>query len=200
MSDNLMIDLTMKLSKDNPIFKRVLESERPFFALGHVGTHVDIMEGNIIPLDYLNSRGVVFNVEEKRKEEVSSKDVNLDLVKENDFVFFYTGQIERFEYGSQDYFKDYPQLSNELIDQLIDKKIRFIGIDAAGVRRGKEHAPIDRKCARNGVFIIENLCHLGEIKKKFQMTEGFSVTSTWWDQEGMTGLPCKVIVECSTRS
>jgi len=49
---------------------------------------------------------------------------------------FHTGFISKETYGTKDYFTNHPQLSNELIDALLEKNICIIGIDCAGVRRG----------------------------------------------------------------
>ena len=76
---------------------------------------------------------------------------------------FHTGFISKETYGTKDYFTNHPQLSNELIDALLEKNICIIGIDCAGVKRGSEHTPKDQYCADRGVFIIENLCNLEQL-------------------------------------
>lgn len=90
-------------------------------------------------------------------------DIDLDKVGLGMFVAFYAGFIESEEYGTQRYFKEHPRLSNELIESLLEKNISIIGVEFAGVRRGKEHTPKDQYCADRGVFIIENLCNLKAI-------------------------------------
>ena len=79
------------------------------------------------------------------------------------FVAFYTGFIEKTGYGGKAYFTGHPQLSDDLIDALLAKGISIIGVDFAGVRRGKEHTLKDQYCADHGVFIIENLCNLQSV-------------------------------------
>ena len=44
------------------------------------------------------------------------------------------------------------------------KKVSIVGVDFAGVRRGKEHTPMDQYCADHGAFIIENLCKTCDAK------------------------------------
>ncbi len=51
--------------------------------------------------------------------------------------------MKKYPYGCDEYIKRHHQLSMELIDYLITKKVNFIGIDFAGVRRGKEHYSAD---------------------------------------------------------
>lgn len=68
----------------------------------------------------------------------------------------------------------------------------MIGIDFAGVRRGKEHTPKDQYCADRGTFIIENLCNL---KNLAQQTEYFTANTYPMNYADMTGLPCRVVAE-----
>ena len=90
------------------------------------------------------------------------------------------------------YFTEHPQLSNELIEELLKKKVSIIGVDFAGVRRGKELTPMDQHCADCGVFIIENLCNL----KKLLKNDGLFIANTYpMNYANMTGLPCRVVAE-----
>ncbi len=70
----------------------------------------------------------------------------------------------------------------------------MIGIDFAGVRRGKEHTPKDQYCADRGVFIIENLCNLGEALRNEAQVKMTAYTFPVNYAE-MTGLPCRVVLE-----
>ena len=108
------------------------------------------------------------------------------------FVAFYTGFIEKEGYGTKTYFTEHPQLSNELLEALLQKQVSIIGVDFAGVRRGKEHTLMDQHCADQGVFIIENLCNLGNVLKN-----GGSFTAHTYPMNyaEMTGLPCRVVAE-----
>ncbi|MBR0272057.1 MAG: hypothetical protein IJQ68_08755 [Methanobrevibacter sp.] len=94
-------------------------------------------------------------------------------------------------YDTINYFTKHPQLSNELIDKLIEKEISLIGVDFAGVRNGAEHTPKDQYCADNGVFIVENLCNL----KKLLKYDKFVVNTYPMNFSDVTGLPCRVIAE-----
>jgi kynurenine formamidase len=78
-----------------------------------------------------------------------------------------------------------------LIERLLEKHVSIIGIDFAGVRRGKEHTPKDQYCADRGVFIIENLCNLKQILDK---GNGTFIAHTYpLNYAEMTGLPCRVV-------
>lgn len=143
------------------------------------------------PIEYTKRKGIVFDVLKVRDRDICSSDIDLDMVREEMFVGFYTGYIDEVEYGSKLYFTGHPQLSDELIEKLLDKKICVIGIDCAGIRRGKEHTPKDQYCADRGVFIIENLCNLKELAQYDLLT----VNIYPMNYAEVTGLPCRVIAE-----
>lgn len=115
-------------------------------------------------------------------------------IREGMFVAFFTGFIEREGYGSKAYFREHPQLSKALIEELVRRKVSLIGVDFAGVRRGREHTPTDQYCADRGVFIIENLCALGEVAAA--SNDGRFTAHTYpMRYAEMTGLPCRVVAE-----
>lgn len=123
---------------------------------------------------------------------MTSKDVNTTLIQSGDFVVFRTGRIEEHSYGDPQYFENHPQLSKELIDILAEKKIYFIGVDCPGIRQHSEHEQADRFCEQHGIYVIENLKNLNNIP-----VQRFIAYTMWLEDEVMTGLRCRVIVECS---
>ena len=159
--------------------------------VGHLGTHFDVMNKEF-PLEYTRRKGIIFDVSNITERDIEITDIDLSKVKNNMFVAFYTGFIEAEGYGTKRYFSEHPQLSDNLIDALLEKKISMIGIDFAGVRRGKEHTPKDQYCADRGTFIIENLCNL---KTLAQQTEYFTANTYPMNYADMTGLPCRVVAE-----
>lgn len=184
----MFLDLTTKVSRDNPLLTWAKSQNHPRIAMGHVGTHLDTYEKRPIPLTYFKSRGVLFDV--RGISEVKSVDIDLAVVRKADFVLFRTGQIERIAYGDSAYFSDAPQLSHELIEALLDKGIHFIGVDCAGIRHHEEHERADRACEKAGVYVIENLCNLEQVG-----SGNFVVYAMWLEEEALTGLPCRVIAE-----
>ena len=108
--------------------------------VGHLGTHFDVMNKEF-PLEYTKRSAVVFDVSDVGGRDIDITDVDLSMVKKDMFVAFYTGFIEKIGYGGKVYFTEHPQLSDELIDALLDKGVSIIGVDFAGVRRSKEHTP-----------------------------------------------------------
>ena len=57
--------------------------------------------------------------------------IEIDRVLPDMFVAFYSGFIEEEGYGSQRYFREHPQLSVELLDALLEKRVSIIGVDFA---------------------------------------------------------------------
>ena len=184
----MLIDITLKIT---PQMVADSQGNEKKVLAGHFGTHFDVMDKEF-PLEYTKRRGVVFDVSGVSDRDIDIKDVDISLVEKDMFVAFYSGFIEKEGYGGEVYFTEYPQLSNELIDTLLDKDVSIIGVDFAGVRRGKEHTPKDQYCADRGVFIIENLCNL----KAVIDAGGKAIINTYpMNYAKMTGLPCRVVAE-----
>jgi kynurenine formamidase len=160
---------------------------------GHLGTHFDVMD-KVFPIEYAEREGIIFDVSRVGDGEVEISDIDLTLVKEGMAVIFATGFIEKIGYGNPTYFKEHPTLSPELIDALLLRHISIIGVDCAGVRRGAEHPPMDQHCADHDVFIVENLCHLGDVLQG-RPSVRCHVHTYPMNFTGMTGLPCRVAVD-----
>lgn len=188
----MKIDITLKIT---PEMLKDAEENQNKDLTGHLGTHFDVMNKEF-PLEYTQRKAVVFDVSEVKNRDIGIRDINLDKVSAGMFVAFYTGFIESEEYGTKRYFKEHPQLSDELIDRLLEKNISIIGVDFAGIRRGKEHTPKDQYCADRGVFVIENLCNL----KYLVNTKNEIIIHTYpMNCVGITGLPCRVLAELFKR-
>lgn len=159
--------------------------------VGHLGTHFDVMDKEF-PLEYTERTGVLFDVSQIEGRDIDLSDIDLSRVTEGAFVCFYSGFIEKVGYGSKEYFTAHPQLSLPLIDALLAAKVSIIGVDFAGVRRGKEHTPTDQHCADHGVFIVENLCNLKPLQ---DAARPFIACTYPMNYASMTGLPCRVIAK-----
>lgn len=187
----MLIDLTTKVDKDNVMMKEAREHKNRHYIMGHVGTHLDTYKKTDIPMEYFKRDGVLIDVSgfcSTREVELSDLK-NIDIPSES-FVVFKTLQINKYEYGTNEYFNEHPQLSHEVIEFLCSKNISFIGIDCSGIRRGDEHKDADVFCEDRGVYVIENLSNVDQI------SEGsFKVYTMWLDDEELTGLRCRVIVE-----
>lgn len=182
----MYIDLTTKISQEQ---RRQAAEKKDFLtAMGHLGTHLDTYLHRPVPLEYLHSRGVLFDV--RGIVEIGPEDIQWERVKKGDFVLFRTGRIEEAAYGTPSYGEEHPCLAWEVIRMLTERKIRFIGVDAPGIRRHEEHQKADCYCEERGVYVIENLSCLSQIPKG-----EFRVFAMWLEDEKLSGLRCRVVVE-----
>ncbi|MBQ4037025.1 MAG: cyclase family protein [Clostridia bacterium] len=184
----MLYDITLLIT---PEMRRSAPEKDDRALLGHLGTHFDVMDKEF-PLEYTCREGIVFDVSVVRDRDIEIGDIAMDQVRAGQFVAFYTGFIEEEPYGSKAYFSSHPQLSPVLVEALLDREISMIGVDCSGLRRGKEHTPMDQRCADRGVFVVENLCGL----RPLLAVGGRFIAHTYPVRfSGMTGLPCRVIAE-----
>jgi len=181
----MLKDLTLKITPE--MAKTAQGNEKKAFS-GHLGTHFDVMNKEF-PIEYFRRKAVIFDVSKANDRDIGPEDIDLEKARKDMFIGFYSGWIEEKEYGTKDYFSMHPQLSKELIDMLLEKGISLIGIDFAGVRRGKEHTLTDQYCADHGVFIIENLCNMKEAVGECD------IYTLPLNYTGMSGFPCRVVAE-----
>ncbi len=184
----MLIDITVPISRER--LEQAFHSRNDAL-VGHIGTHFDVMD-KTFPLDDTERSGIVFDVSEVGNRDIDLADIDIAAVERDMFVAFYTGFIERCGYGEEGYFSTHPQLSYALIDALLDRGISIIGVDCGGIRRGSEHTPVDQHCADRGVFVVENLCNLGELIKQGGRFTAHTYPMNW---AGVTGLPCRVTAE-----
>jgi len=154
----------------------------------HVGTHIDIYNYSSLDLSLKLCRGIVVDV--RCLDRIDYERVKKIEVEKGDFVIFRTGFMEKFGYGTEKYlnFKDAPFLTDEAVDFLIDKGVKFIGIDLHGIQHGKDHRKIDEYTESKGTYVIENMTNLDKFFGILQL-------KLEWDQkEGATAIPVKIEV------
>lgn len=189
----MKIDLTYQLTKEKieNAVKNFSDKDKALMSTGHLGTHFDVM-GKNFSLDFTETEGIIFDVS-KIDDEIKISDIEIEKIREKNFVLFYTGVSEKFDYGTDDYNKNFPQLSWNLIEELANKKISMIGVDMRGIRKGDEHSKADNFCAQRGIFIVENLVNLSkliEFKEKKFIIHTYPINI-----RGFSGLPSRVIAE-----
>ena len=184
----MLIDLTLKIT---PKMAKDAQGNEKKALVGHLGTHFDVMNKEF-PLEYTKRKAVVFDVSHVLPREITVSDIDSGKVQKDMFVAFYTGFLEKEGYGGKIYFSEHPQLSVELVDFLLDRGVSIIGIDFAGVRRGKGHTVTDQYCADRDTFIVENLCNLQSV---LSISDTFTVNTYPMNYAEMTGLPCRVIAQ-----
>ena len=191
----MKIDLTYALTKKKieEWASNISDRDKALASTGHLGTHFDVM-GKEFPLNFTESRGVVFDVSNVGEGEVDVSDIDFDKIHADDFVLLHTGVADKYDWGSEGYNTHFPQLSWNLIEALTDKKIRMIGVDMRGIRKGDEHTKADNFCAQRGVFVVENLVNLGKLfeesKDKDLIIHIYPVNI-----RGFSGLPSRVVAE-----
>lgn len=184
-----MRELSMKINRDHPVWDMLRSRENVLINAGHIGTHVDVYKKSSIPEKYFETRGVVINCECFTPDEEIGKDVLEDVeLNEGDFIIFVTKIKDRYPYGSNEYLRNHHQLSWALINHLISKKVSFIGIDGAGIRRGKEHKKADVLCEENCCYVVENL----DMADFTEYGRVFTINTIWFDNPLSTGLPVRV--------
>ena len=184
----MLIDITLRIT---PKMVADAQGNEKRALVGHLGTHFDVMDKEF-PLEYTRRKAIVFDVSNIIDRDIDIYDVDMSKVEREMFVVFYTGFIEREAYGSKAYFATHPQLSEKLIEELLNVGVSLIGVDFAGIRRGKDHPMKDQYCADRGVFIIENLCNL---KAVCEMGNSFIANTYPMNYAEMSGLPCRVVAE-----
>jgi len=169
----------------------------------HIGTHVDYSfhygrtsEGrasrtiNELPLAWCFSDGVVLDFTDKKPGEIISKeDIVSGLqtigynVKPLDIVLFWTGADSFF--GTKEYLTNYPGVSPEAIEYLLERGVKIVGTDALGLDRPYKFMMADFMRTRSGDYLwpahffgrkreyahIERLTNLGALKEPY----GFKV-------------------------
>lgn len=187
----MLIDITLKIT---PEILKSGEENNVMTKFGHIGTHFDVMDKEF-PLEYTERKAVVFDVTDVKDRDIDIKDIDISKVEKDMFVAFNTGFIEKAKYGTKEYFINHPQLSQALIEELINRKVSIIGMDFAGIRRGKEHIPMDKKCADNGVFNIESLVNLADVVKEVKSGGTFIAQTFPMNYTNTTGLTCRVVAK-----
>ena len=114
----MKIDITLKIT---PKMVTDAQGNEKKALVGHLGTHFDVMNKEF-PLEYKKRNGIVFDVSSVKNREIDIADIDMDKVKKDMFVCFYTGFIEEEGYGTKKYFTEHPELSNELLEALLQKK------------------------------------------------------------------------------
>ena len=87
-------------------------------------------------------------------------------IEAGNIVLFHTGMIEK--YKDEAYFTGYPEISEEVANYLVEKRVKIVGVDMCS----PDHPPfkIHKILLGSGVLIIENLTNLDKlIGKEFKV-------------------------------
>ncbi|GAA0126428.1 cyclase family protein [Clostridium sp. CTA-19] len=155
----------------------------------NMGTHIDVMGLDVlIKNERLISPGIKFDVSNIIDRPIKLSDLDLSRVKEDVYVFFQTSWDKYFK--DEEKYNNHPEVSMEVIEYLVDKKVNMIGIDTLGLGIGKNHGLIDVYLGKNETYAIENLTNLENIPE-----ENFKVYCLPMKIEGLDALPARILVE-----
>ncbi len=200
------IDLSVPINEDTPIYPGdpktsikpagVLEKDGfcdHYVSMGtHVGTHVDAPMHMIaggqsldqVPVDQFIGRGVYVEVTDGNFDAVREADIH-----EGDIVLLSTGMGAK--YHEPVYFDDYPAMSDEIANYLVQKKIKMVGVDTCSVDN-KDGFPVHKILLGGNVLIIENLTNLGQLAGKTFRIFALPINLQ------IDGAPARVIAEIET--
>lgn len=151
----------------------------------HIGTHIDCYNLSNIELE----SEIDVKVIDVRNIDVIDVDILDNIsIKANSFVIFRTGYLEKYGYGTEEYFKSEssPYLTNELIDKLLDLNTKLIGIDLSGIQHGKSHVEIDKYVENKGAYVVENICNLDKVSSEFK------ANLKWIQLDGATAIKVEI--------
>jgi kynurenine formamidase len=200
----MFIDLTLDIQSNRvkaalQIQQSAAEAELPTTVArpqhqmeGHVGTHFDVMDKEF-PICSFKTSGRLVDISGIRAREVEVSDLVPSKIEAGDTVIFYTGYMDEFGYENRMYWKRSAELSDAAVSYLISKQIRLIALDAAGAQKPTKHQKVDKLCADNGIFIVENLDNVKALIA--HRNAPFTVYTAPLKRSGLTGLPCRVIAE-----
>ncbi|WP_148551132.1 cyclase family protein [Paraclostridium bifermentans] len=155
----------------------------------NMGTHIDVMSTDvIIENDRLISDGVKFDVSNITDRAIELDDLELSRIKEGVYVLFQTNWDKYLD--DDEKYSTHPEISMEVIEYLVGKKVNMIGIDTLGLGLRRNHGTIDEYLAKNKIYGIENLANLNSIPE-----ENFKVYCLPIKIEGLDALPARLLVE-----
>lgn len=151
----------------------------------HVGTHMDApahflengMNISEVNLEIFFGKGKVVEI---------GKEITANTLDNAAIVLIKTGMAEKW--GSEEYFKAYPEISESLVPELIAAKVRMICVDMPSV----DYPPhnVHKRLLAEDILIVENVCNLDKVP------EGIELRVTALPIKLTTeAAPCRVIAE-----
>ncbi|OGH15526.1 MAG: hypothetical protein A3E68_01005 [Candidatus Levybacteria bacterium RIFCSPHIGHO2_12_FULL_39_39] len=198
------IDLSVVINEKTPVYPGdpktkiepagILEKdgyEDHYVSIGtHAGTHIDAPRHMVkngrsldqISVDKFIGKGVLIKISDKKFDLDAIKSTNIEQV---DIVLFYTGISE--VYHQSEYYDNYPAITKEIAEYLVNKKVKMVGVDMCSVDH--EPFPVHRILLRNEILIIENLTNLQELENEEFKIYAFPIKLE------IDGAPARVLAE-----
>lgn len=176
----MIIDLSVTLNEKTPVYPGdpatvikpagVLAKDGycdHFVSFGtHVGTHIDapmhMLEGGAsldeVPIDSFVGNGRLVEITGSDFDAVKSAGI-----QEGNIVLFHTRMSDK--YSDPVYFEEYPAMTEEVAQYLVNAKVKMVGVDACSVDN-KHGFPVHKILLAGNVLIIENLTNLKQLADK----------------------------------
>ena len=146
-----MNQLHIKLDENSSAMQWANSQTDKLGARGHIGTHLDCY--TIAPeKNEYEVKGLILDC---RTSMPKPEDIlHIDSL-ENMALVLHTGNSEKHQYGTEDYFNEATFLSEEVLNLILSKKPLFIIVDSHGIaEKGAKHISYDKKCEANGCHVI----------------------------------------------
>lgn len=183
-----IIDLTHTISENMPVYPGTEEpklaivsthvkdsfKETKLTMFSHTGTHMDspnhiFPEGTTLDtfsIEQFLGTGLVIDCTDLLEgEKITIKYIEAVKEKANkaDFLLFYTGFDAKW--GTNSYFGEYPSITEEVAEYLIESKKKGVGLDLISIDPISDtNLTLHKKLLfDNDIVIIENLTRLGDI-------------------------------------
>ena len=170
------LDLTHPFTANMPVYpgdaqpklKRLVDQEgcvnHQLTTGMHVGTHMDGPEHMLdnarqlvdLPIDHFFGHGVLLEAKNKTLDCHLLDNVS---IQKGDVVLIHTGLSDKW--GRDEYFVDYPEMTEDLAQALVDRGVKMVGLDTPS----PDSAPfkVHKLFLGNDVLIIENLTNLSSL-------------------------------------
>lgn len=179
-----MNQLHIKLDENSSAMQWANSQTDKLGARGHIGTHLDCY--TIAPeKNEYEVKGLILDC---RTSMPKPEDIlHIDSL-ENMALVLHTGNSEKHQYGTEDYFNEATFLSEEVLNLILSKKPLFIIVDSHGIaEKGAKHISYDKKCEANDCHVIENV-DLTSVKDKKSIQIKISINVS----HPSTGKPCEL--------
>jgi kynurenine formamidase len=183
-----IIDLTHIITENMPVYpgteKPKLKTANTYSKDGfketlltmfsHTGTHMDAPAHlfaqrtslDSFPAEQFVGKGLVIDccdLQEGQQIEMDRIEAVKEKADQAQFLLFYTGWDERW--GTDSYFGDYPYITEEVADYLIQSRKKGVGLDVIGIDPISDtNLTIHKRLSSQAeIVVIENLTHLEEV-------------------------------------
>lgn len=161
----------------------------------HQGTHLDAMSHFVdggktvdqMPLDWFFGEAILLRLPKAPREEITRADFEKfeSLLQPGTKLIYETGWHRQF--GRDNYFTDFPSLTQEAARYLVSRKIRMLGMDTPTPSRDWYEVHHILLAQEAEVVVVEGLTNLGELPERFTFA-GFPLNF-----QGRDGSPIRAV-------